>query len=196
MRNLAAAMAGPAPNTTIPGAAPSVGRLVLLTWTHVAPGEVVTAVSMNAKARLASLLRRPSARQAALAPMAGSFATEASATGSTHNGLGGHCGKRTPGLPQTLLQPPFRIASSLCPLCCYVLSGLTRYAYFPDQCHLQVPQAPARQGHPRSALCLMLRPGIGSHRGLAFVSSRGSCCLNRLWMLPPPVVFTSFIERQ
>ena len=90
MRNLAAAMAGPAPNTTIPGAAaPNVGRLVLLTWTHVAPGEVVTAVSMNAKARLASLLRRPSARRAALAPMAGSFATEASTTGSPGRGLGG-----------------------------------------------------------------------------------------------------------
>ena len=91
MRSLAAAIAGPAPNTTIPGAAPtgSVGRLVLLTWTHVAPGEVVTAVSMNAKARLASLLRRPSARRAALAPMAGFFATEATTTGSPGRGLGG-----------------------------------------------------------------------------------------------------------
>jgi hypothetical protein len=58
----------------------------------------------------------------------------------------------------------------------YALSGpgLTRYAYFPDQRHLQAPQVPARQArHPRSVLCLMLRPGIGSHRGLAFVSSLG-----------------------
>ena len=173
MRNLAAAMAGPAPNTTIPGAAPSVGRLVLLTWTHVAPGEVVTAVSMNAKARLASLLRRPSARIAARTPSDGSFSIEASGTGSSGGWslcrvCDGEVSEFTQALASVIYTLPDSFSpanSNAYPFCrlSFSLSRLATVAAVPSRlssnaymfCCLQLrpPPAPSSWSQPSSAVC-------------------------------------------